>query len=189
MVKVTTVVWKTEWPEFEPRVSKITSREVSLSKTQNPCQPQCCCSVAETDLWPEENKVYLITIASLFIMSCCAPLYQCSSILVRERGAESWERQRGGWGREHLSPVEGLAGGVAVVEETHVDEVDEQAGRVLGGVGIIGCPLVEDQQNKVAKQTRHEDDLWDEAQEDVQRLLEVPVVKWCQLTTQMKQIL
>lgn len=48
---------------------------------------------------------------------------------------------------------------------------------MLGGEGIIGCPLVEDQQNKVAKQARHEDNLWNEAQEDVQRLLEVPAVQ------------
>lgn len=47
--------------------------------------------------------------------------------------------------REHLSTVEGYAGGIIVVEETHVDEVDEQAGSFLGRMGIICCPLVEDQ--------------------------------------------
>lgn len=55
--------------------------------------------------------------------------------------------------------------------------MDQQAGSVLGGEGIVGCPLVEDEQNEVAKQACHEDDFWDEAQEDVQRLLEVPAVQ------------
>lgn len=86
----------------------------------------------------------------------------------------------GGWGRQrvseggHLSPVQGLVGGVAVVEETHVDEVDEEARGVLGGEGVVRRPLVEDQQDQVAEQAGHEDDLRDEAQEDVQGLLEVP---------------
>lgn len=70
-----------------------------------------------------------------------------------------------------------FAGGVTVVEETHVDKVDEQAGSILGSPGGVGCPLVEDQQGKVAKQARHEDNLWDEAQENVQRLLEVPAAQ------------
>lgn len=52
--------------------------------------------------------------------------------------------------------------------------MNEQAGRVLGGEGIVGCPLVEHQQGEVSEQAGHEDDLRDEAQEDVQRLLEVP---------------
>lgn len=32
--------------------------------------------------------------------------------------------KRGEWGRAHLSCIERLVGGVAVVEQTHVDEVD-----------------------------------------------------------------
>lgn len=60
--------------------------------------------------------------------------------------------------------------------------MDEQAGSILGGVGIIGCPLVENQQNKVTKQARHENDLRNEAQEDVHRLLEVPAAQLSQLT-------
>lgn len=80
--------------------------------------------------------------------------------------------------REHLSHVERLICGVVIVEETHVDEVDEQTGSVFGGFGIVGCPLVEHQQDQIAKQTGHEDDFWDEAQEDVQWLLEVPAVKY-----------
>lgn len=55
--------------------------------------------------------------------------------------------------------------------------MDEQAGSILGSLGSVGCPLVEDQQDKVAKQGRHEDNLWDEAQENVQRLLEVPAAQ------------
>ena len=76
--------------------------------------------------------------------------------------------------RSHLSPVERLIGDVAVVEETHVDEGNEEAGRVLGGESVVGRPLVEDQDNEVAEQAGHEDNLRDEAQEDVQGLLEVP---------------
>ena len=89
---------------------------------------------------------------------------------------------------KHLSCIEGCAIGVTVIEETHVDELDQKAGSIFGGVGVIGCPLVENQQDKVAKQTRHENDLWNEAQEDVQRFLEVPAVQWSQLTTEVKQI-
>lgn len=55
--------------------------------------------------------------------------------------------------------------------------MDEQTGSILGCESVIGCPLVEDQQNEVTKQGGHEDDLWDEAQEDVQRLLEIPAVQ------------
>jgi hypothetical protein len=75
---------------------------------------------------------------------------------------------------DHLSPVQRLVGGVVVVEQTHVDEVDKQAGRVLGAEHVVGRPLVEDQQHQVAEQAGHEHDLGDEAQEDVQGLLEVP---------------
>lgn len=88
-----------------------------------------------------------------------------------------WGRQEEGERGEHLSHVERLICGVAIVEETHVDEVDEQAGSVSGGLGVVGRPLVEDQQDQVAKEAGHEDDFWDEAQEDVQRLLEIPAVK------------
>lgn len=80
-------------------------------------------------------------------------------------------------GGEHLSPVQGLVGGVIVVEETHVYEVDEQAGSILGGEGVICRPLVEDQQDKVSKQAGHEDNLWDESKKDVEWLLEVPAVQ------------
>lgn len=55
--------------------------------------------------------------------------------------------------------------------------MDKQAGSILGGHGVIGCPLVEDQEDEVAKQARHKDNLWDETQEDVQWFLEVPAMQ------------
>lgn len=73
-----------------------------------------------------------------------------------------------------LSAVERLVGGVVVVEEEHVDEGDEEAGGVPGGRRIVRDPLVEDEDDQVAEQAGHEDDLRDEAQVDVQRLVEVP---------------
>lgn len=64
---------------------------------------------------------------------------------------------------EHLSHVERFICWVVIVEETHVDEVDEQAGSVFGGLGIVGCPLVEHQKDQITKQAGHEDDFWDKA--------------------------
>lgn len=84
--------------------------------------------------------------------------------------------RRTGHGKEHLSRVEGFGSGVTVIEEAHIDKVDEQAGRVFWGECIVSRPLVEDQQGEVTKQAGHEDNLGNEAQEDVQRLLEVPAV-------------
>lgn len=66
--------------------------------------------------------------------------------------------------------------------------MDEQAGSVFGGLGIVGGPLVEDQQDQIAKEAGHEDDFWDEAQEDVQWLLEVPAVKHNWLRGKRKKI-
>ena len=77
----------------------------------------------------------------------------------------------------YLSSVEGLIGWVVVVEQEHVDEGDEEAGGISGGLGVVGQPLVEDEQRQVAKEAAHEDDLRDEAQVDVQRLLEVATNK------------
>ena len=74
----------------------------------------------------------------------------------------------------HLSAVQGLCCGVVVVEETHVDEVNEEARRVFGVVRVVRRPFVEDEQHQVTEQRGHEHDLRDEAQEDVQRLLEIP---------------
>lgn len=73
-----------------------------------------------------------------------------------------------------LSAVERLVGGVVVVEEEHVDEGDEEAGGVPGGQSIVRDPLVEDEDDQVAEQAGHEDDLRDEAQVDVERLVEIP---------------
>jgi hypothetical protein len=41
-------------------------------------------------------------------------------------------------------------------------------------VSVVGQPLIEDQDDQVAKQTGHEHNLWDEAQVDVQGFLEIP---------------
>lgn len=68
---------------------------------------------------------------------------------------------------QHLSWVEGLVCGVIVVEETHVDKVNEEAGGILGAGGVIGCPLIKHEQNKVAKKARHENNLRNKAKEDV----------------------
>lgn len=73
----------------------------------------------------------------------------------------------------NLPTVEGFVGGVRVVEEEHVDEGDEEAGGLPGRAHVIWEPLVEDEDDEVAEQAGHEDDLWDESQVDVQRLLEV----------------
>ena len=100
----------------------------------------------------------------------CRHTEGAKSCLPRTPGAPG---QRVRCGR-HLSFVEGLVSGVAVVEEAHVDEGDEQTGRILRGDGIVRSPLVEDKQDQVAKKGAHEDNLGDEAQKDVQGLLEVP---------------
>lgn len=73
-----------------------------------------------------------------------------------------------------LSAVERLVGGVVVVEHEHVDEGDEEAGGVPGGRSIVRDPLIEDEDDQVAEQAGHEDDLRDEAQVDVERLAEIP---------------
>lgn len=77
-------------------------------------------------------------------------------------------------GVSDLPSVERFVTGVVVVEEEHVDKGDEQAGSVPGGARVVRHPLIEDQDDEVAEQTGHEDDLWDESQVDVQRLLEIP---------------
>ena len=67
-----------------------------------------------------------------------------------------------------------MVGGVVIVEQEHVDEGDEKTGSISGGVSVVGQPLIEDQNDQVAKQTGHEHNLWDEAQVDVQGFLEIP---------------
>lgn len=77
--------------------------------------------------------------------------------------------------RTDLPAVERPVGGVVVLEEEHVDEGDEEAGGQPGGASVVRHPLVEDQDDQVAEEAGHEDDLRDEAQVDVHRLVEVPV--------------
>ena len=86
------------------------------------------------------------------------------------------KRQGDGWHGAvavYLARVE-LGARVAVAEQEHVDEGDKDAGRGAGGAGVVGQPLVEHQQHQVAKQADHEHDLGDEAEVDVQGLVEVP---------------
>lgn len=63
--------------------------------------------------------------------------------------------------------------GVIVVEEKHADEVDEDAGSLLGCVGIVPTPLENDHENQVSKQTQHKNHLGDELQNDVESSPEV----------------
>ena len=72
-----------------------------------------------------------------------------------------------------LSCVQRFVTGVVVVEQEHVDEGDEEAGSVPGYACVVPDPLIEDEDGQVAEQAGHEDDLRDEAQVDVQRLIEV----------------
>lgn len=74
----------------------------------------------------------------------------------------------------NLSSVERLDGGIIIVEEEHVNEGNEETGSIPGVQSIIRDPLNEDQNDQVAKQAGHEDNLWDEPQVDVERLLEIP---------------
>lgn len=71
-----------------------------------------------------------------------------------------------------LSSVERI--GVIVAEEEHVNEGNEETGSIPGVQSIIREPLKEDQNDQVAKETGHEDDLWDEPQVDIEWLLEIP---------------
>lgn len=56
---------------------------------------------------------------------------------------------------------------VRVFEEEHVDEADKEAGCQPGVASVICHPLVEDQDDQVAKEASHEDDLRDEAEVDI----------------------
>lgn len=77
-------------------------------------------------------------------------------------------------GGAYLSTVEGFVGGVVIVEEEHVDEGNEDAGSILGGACSERQPLIKDENDEVAKQAGHEDDLWDESEVDVQWPVKVP---------------
>lgn len=78
----------------------------------------------------------------------------------------------------NLSCVERFVTGVVVVEEEHVDEGNEETRGVLGYPRVVREPLVEDQNGQVAEQAGHEDNLWDESQVDIKRLLEIPKKKF-----------
>lgn len=77
-------------------------------------------------------------------------------------------------GGAYLSPVEGFVSGVVIVEEKHVYKCDEEAGSILGGVRSERDPLIKDENNEVAKQAGHKNDLWDESKVDIQWLFKVP---------------
>lgn len=62
-----------------------------------------------------------------------------------------------------LSSVERFVSGIAEVEEEHVNKGDEEAGGIPGGACIVWKPFIEDQNDEVAEQTGHENNLWDES--------------------------
>lgn len=59
-------------------------------------------------------------------------------------------------------------------EEKHVDEVDEDAGGHQGVSSTELDPLVEDEEDQVAKKSQEENHLWEELQDQPVPLLEVP---------------
>lgn len=74
----------------------------------------------------------------------------------------------------YLSTVERFVTGVAVVEEEHVYKCDEEARSILGGARSERHPFIKDENDEVAKQTGHKNDLWDESKVNIQWLFEVP---------------
>lgn len=83
--------------------------------------------------------------------------------------------RRSWWGSQkcYLPPVEREVVSVGG-EEKHVDEVDEDAGGHLGVDGAELDPLVEDEEDEVAKERQQEDDLRQELQHQPVPLSEVP---------------
>lgn len=75
--------------------------------------------------------------------------------------------------RAHLVSVERCVGSFVVVKQEHVDEVDEDAGRVLRRVHVETAPLEDDHEHQVAKQTQEKDQLGDKLQNNVESLSEV----------------
>lgn len=59
-------------------------------------------------------------------------------------------------------------------EEEHVDEVNEDAGGHQGVSSTELDPLVEDEEDQVAKKRQEENHLWEELQDQPVPLLEVP---------------
>lgn len=61
-----------------------------------------------------------------------------------------------------------------VCEEEHVNEVDEYTWCNFGLGGSVGNPLVDHHKHQVAKETEHEEQLWDQHKEHFARLAKVP---------------
>lgn len=76
-------------------------------------------------------------------------------------------------GVAYLPPVEGFVT-VVIVEKKHVYKCDEEAGSIPGGACVKRHPLIKDENDEVAKQAGHKNDLWDESKVDIQWLLKVP---------------
>lgn len=74
--------------------------------------------------------------------------------------------------QSYLMAVQGCIG-IIVVKQKHADEVDEDAGSLLGCVGIIPAPLENDHENQVSKQAQHKNHLGDELQNDIEGSSEV----------------
>lgn len=69
--------------------------------------------------------------------------------------------------------VQGCVGRVIIVKQKHVDEVDEDAGGMLGRADIEVAPFENDHENQVAKQTQDKNHLRNELQNDVESSSEV----------------
>lgn len=76
-------------------------------------------------------------------------------------------------GLTYLSRIQHSVTRLWVGEEEHVYEMDQEAWGIPRRVGIVGCPLVKDKDDQVAKQRGHEDYLRNKAKVDVQGLLEI----------------
>lgn len=62
---------------------------------------------------------------------------------------------------------------LVVGEQEHVDEVDEDTGRRVRVHRAVRHPLKDHHDDEVAKQTQHEEELWNQHQEHAARLPEV----------------
>jgi oxalate decarboxylase/phosphoglucose isomerase-like protein (cupin superfamily) len=69
--------------------------------------------------------------------------------------------------------VQGHVGGVGIVKQEHVDEVDKDAGNMLGHVNVILAPFENDHEHQVSKQAQDKNHLRDELQDDVHSFSEV----------------
>lgn len=78
------------------------------------------------------------------------------------------------FGEPHLVLVERSIGRVVVVEQEHVDEVNEDTGGLLGVGGVVHAPLEDDHEHQVTEETDDEDHLRDKLQDDVHVSPEIP---------------